>query len=163
MAVVITKLNTIFRIFNIDTHSVESGDHHWPTADKPALKTNETMRIKPMPKITPNDNMRSLNNATMPLIFLRSGTHQIRSSEFCNSPNTVVAPTSNNTKPIMVAIKPSCGLFTFSIKACTATAPCSPIKWLSWPEISPRAASTPKANPAIESTISSMGAIENKV
>ncbi len=79
------------------------------------------------------------------------------------SPNTPDVATIKTTMPTTVAKVPSRGLAALSIMPCSATAVWCPIITLSWSTIAPSAASWPKARPAIATTTSSTGAIENSV
>ena len=67
------------------------------------------------------------------------------------------------TMPMMVAKVPSRGLAALSIMPCSASAVWWPIITLSWSTIAPSAASRPKTRPAMATTTSSTGAMENRV
>ena len=116
-----------------------------------------------MPMIMPSDISREWNHLKTPPWSSRCGARQMRSSEFCSSPITVVAPTTSAPMPNSVARMPAFGWLTLASSACTARAPSTPIRPSSWSRISPRAACSPKNRPATEITISSSGAIENIV
>jgi hypothetical protein len=116
-----------------------------------------------MPRIMPKDKRRECSRFHQPAAFLRAGARQIRSSAFCSSPNTVIAPRSSIAVPVTVAITPPSGLSAACSSRSTAAAPSSPISPRSWPKISPRAASSPNTRPATPMTISSSGAIEKSV
>ena len=116
-----------------------------------------------MPMIMPSEVRRVWIHLAMPPWFSRRGARQMRSSAFCSSPITVVAPTTSAPTPNSVARMPARGWLTLASSACTACAPWAPIRPSSWSRISPRAACSPKNSPATEITISSSGAIENIV
>ncbi|SDJ11236.1 hypothetical protein SAMN04489709_101262 [Paracidovorax citrulli] len=85
----------------------------------------------------------------------------MRSSASCNSPNTVVAPTSSTPSPITAEATPVAGLAAALSNSSTAAAASVPIRPLSCANTSPRAASSPNTSPAMEMTITSKGASEN--
>ena len=58
---------------------------------------------------------------------------------------------------------PSFGLLTLASRPSIAFAPSSPIRYCSPPVSSPRTASSPNTQPATAITMSSSGAIENRV
>ena len=58
---------------------------------------------------------------------------------------------------------PVLGSLALSIMACSASALLPPIRPLSWSTMAPRAASRPKARPAMAMAISRIGASENSV
>ena len=115
-----------------------------------------------MPMIMPSEVSREWSHFATPLSS-RRGARQMRSSAFCSSPITVVAPTTSAHSPNSVARMPARGWLTLASSDCTARAPSTPIRSCSWSMISPRAARSPKNRPATEITISSSGAIENIV
>ncbi len=116
-----------------------------------------------MPMIMPSDIMRERSHLKTLAWVSRCGARQMRSSEFCSSPITVVAPMTSAPRPNSVARMPALGWLTLASRLCTARAPSTPISPSSWSRISPRAACSPKNRPATEITISSSGAIENIV
>ena len=120
------------------------------------------MSRKPTPRIIPNESRRERTSDQRPR-SARAGARQMRSSEFCSSPNTDIAPSSSTAPPTIVPSTPCAGLLTFCSRLCTVAAPSSPISSRSSAKIWPRAASGPNTRPAIEMTISSSGAIENSV
>ena len=116
-----------------------------------------------MPSTIPNESRRARTSAQSPPLPARPGARQMRSSAFCSSPKTEIAPMPRRTTPTMVPSTPCAGLLTLCSSACAAAAPSSPIRSRSSAKMWPRAASGPKTRPAIEMTISSSGAIENSV
>ncbi len=116
-----------------------------------------------MPRIMPRDSRRERSHLKTPVWSRRCGACQMRSSAFCSSPNTEVAPITSAPTPKAVAARPARGWFTLASSAWTARAPSAPIRLSSWSRISPRAACSPKNSPATEITINSNGAIENIV
>ncbi|MNK67666.1 hypothetical protein D3C87_870080 [compost metagenome] len=159
----IAKLKTKFTTCASVAQAPNIGDHHLPSAASAALATSDTMSRKPMPMIMLNDSSRTRSMLKTPLLRVRAGARQMRSSASCSSPKTVVAPTISNAMPTTVATMPSVGLLTACSMPCTAAAPCSPMRPESCAKISPRAASCPKTRPATAITISSSGAMENTV
>ena len=116
-----------------------------------------------MPRIMPSDSSRERSSRHRPLASSRAGARQMRSSAFCSSPNTVVAPSSSTKMPITVAMMPSFGSLTLASRPSIALAPSSPIRNCRPPVSSPRTASSPKMKPATEITMRSSGAMENRV
>ena len=113
--------------------------------------------------IIPNDSRRARSKPQRPPALARAGARQMRSSESCNSPNTVVAPNSSRAMPMTVPTMPCAGLLTLASRPCTAVAASLPMRPWSCPNSSPRTASSPNTRPATETTISSSGASENTV
>ena len=128
-----------------------------------ALTSSETMSRKASPRIRPKDSTRARSSPQTPLGFSRSGTCQMRSSELCSSPNTVVAPMISTTMLIRPATRPLAGSSALLMSPCTAIAPSRPIRPCSCVTISPCTASRPKIAPATAMTITSSGASENIV
>ena len=79
------------------------------------------------------------------------------------SPNTPETAMNSTITPTTVAQVPSCGLAALSTMPCNASAVWWPISTLNCPTIAPSAASRPNTRPAIATTTSSTGAIENRV
>ena len=65
--------------------------------------------------------------------------------------------------PMSEAVMPVLGSLALAIIACSASALLPPIRPLSCSTMAPRAASWPKANPAMAMAISRIGASENSV
>ena len=109
----------------------------------------------------PNESTRVRRSFHQPLLSLRAGARQMRSSAFCSSPKTVEAPVTSSAVPTIMASTPLCGLRALATSPSMARAPSAPTSAESCPKISPRAASSPKKKPATPMTIRSSGAIEN--
>ena len=132
-------------------------------ADSAALTTSDTSSRKPMPRTMATVTMRERMNPHTPPGCSRCGACQMVSRADCNSASTVVAPSTRSTTPMRVDTMPSLGFEalcrrpSMALAASSLTMPCSCCT------TAPRAASSPKARPATEITISSSGAIENAV
>ena len=104
-----------------------------PSAEIAAVSTSETISRKAMPRIIPNDSKRARSSFHQPAERSRAGARQIRSSASCSSPNTVVAPISRRTMPMVVAAAPSAGLLTLASRLSIALAASAPISPATWP------------------------------
>ena len=80
-----------------------------------------------MPRIIPNDKSRVRSRFQSPSFFSAAGAIQIRSSADCNSPNTVVAPSSSVATPTSAPMALFPGLLALSTIPSMAVAPSSPI------------------------------------
>ena len=125
--------------------------------------TSDTMSRNATARIMPNESSRERISASHPLCCLRAGARQMRSSAFCSSPNTALAPAIRPSVPVSMAIAPAPGRLALASNASMARAPSGPTRPEIWPNSSPRAASSPNTRPAIASTIRMSGAIENSV
>ena len=85
--------------------------------------------------IMPNDSTRARSKPQMPLGLTAAGAFQIRSRSLCNSANTVVAPISNVTTLINVAMTFWSGWLALLSKPSIAVAPSFPIRPSSSPTI----------------------------
>ena len=94
---------------------------------------------------------------------LRGVTFQMASSASCSSISTPVAPSSSVARPTTVAMIPALGSLAFWIMVWTSSAPSRPSVPVSCSTIRPRAASSPKKNPATAMITTSSGASENTV
>src|SRR5919108_140301 len=83
--------------------------HQSPSAESTALMTSETISTKAIASTMPKERRRERTRFSQPLSCLRAGARQMRSSAFCSSPNTAVAPTSSATVPLIAAITPAPG------------------------------------------------------
>ncbi len=129
---------------------------------KAALMTSETSSRNPSARMIPADNTRVRMKYQKPWRF-SEGTSQIWSSPVFSSASAVFAPMSSVTTLTIVAMVPAPGRFAFSNTACTALAPVVPIRPRICATISPRAAFSPKKNPAIAIDRMRTGASEKTV
>ena len=129
-----------------------------------ALTTSDTSNRKPTPRIRPNDKILVHTTRQMPLVVVAArGVSQMRSRSRCSSPNTLVAPISNDVTPAMVATQPPPTCADPASRALTAAAPASPINACICANTCWRTVSFSSMLPATQVATSNIGAIENKV
>ena len=131
--------------------------------ERMALATRETRRRKPIPRTIVNESTRLRTKVLIPIPCLAGDAFQTRFIVSCSWTNTPVAPRKSPIPPMSAAHPPVFCLRVLLMSSCTAAAPLSPMRRPSERWTSPRAASSPKAAPAMAMAMSSMGAMEKAV